>query len=86
MKIKELETNLRPREKALSYGLESLSDLEILALLLQSGSKNRSVFDLAKDVMCKCDNLEKLFDLRSGGFNGNKRNQTRKSIADFNGH
>lgn len=65
MKIKELETNLRPREKALSYGLESLSDLEILALLLQNGSKNRSVFDLAKDVMCKCDNLEKLFDLRA---------------------
>ena len=55
MKIKELEVNLRPREKALNYGLESLSDLEILALLIQSGSKKRSVFDSGK--RCNCANV-----------------------------
>ena len=38
MKVKEMEVEQRPREKALRYGLESLSDLELVALILQSGS------------------------------------------------
>lgn len=63
MKIKEVETQLRPREKALTYGLESLSDMEIICLLLQSGNKERSVFDLAKEVLTISDDLSKLFDL-----------------------
>lgn len=42
MKVKEMEVEQRPREKALRYGLESLSDLELVALILQSGNKNRS--------------------------------------------
>ena len=41
----------RPREKALRQGLNSLSDLELIALILQSGSKDRSVFDIAQDVL-----------------------------------
>lgn len=39
MKVKEMEVEQRPREKALRYGLESLSDLELVALILQSGNK-----------------------------------------------
>lgn len=50
MKVKEMEVEQRPREKALRYGLESLSDLELVALILQSGNKNRSVFEIASDV------------------------------------
>ena len=34
-----MEVEQRPREKALRYGLESLSDLELVALILQSGNK-----------------------------------------------
>ena len=45
MKVKEMEVEQRPREKALRNGLESLSDLELVALILQSGNKNRSVFE-----------------------------------------
>ena len=39
----------RPREKALRFGLESLTNLELIALILQSGNKKRDVFDIAKD-------------------------------------
>ena len=46
-----MEVEQRPREKALRYGLESLSDLELVALILQSGNKNRSVFEIASDVL-----------------------------------
>ena len=46
-----MEVEQRPREKALRYGLESLSDLELVALILQSGNKNRSVLVC---VLCVC--------------------------------
>ena len=64
MKIKEMSADLRPREKAIHYGLSSLSDLEILCLLLQSGNRERSVFDLAAEVLDLSENLNRLFDLR----------------------
>lgn len=33
-----MEVEQRPREKALRYGLESLSDLELVALILQNAN------------------------------------------------
>lgn len=63
MKVKEMFEEQRPREKALRYGLESLSDLELVALLLQSGNKQRSVFDIAQDVLNMTHGLSRLFDM-----------------------
>lgn len=64
MKVKEMEVEQRPREKALRYGLESLSDLELVALILQSGNKNRSVFEIASDVLKESEGLSKLMTMR----------------------
>lgn len=63
MKVKEMEVEQRPREKALRYGLESLSDLELVALILQSGNKNRSVFEIASDVLKESEGLSKLMKM-----------------------
>lgn len=63
MKVKEMEVEQRPREKALRYGLESLSDLELVALILQSGNKNRSVFEIASDVLKESEGLSKLMSM-----------------------
>ena len=63
MKVKEMEVEQRPREKALRYGLESLSDLELVALILQSGNKNRSVFEIASDVLKEGEGLSKLMSM-----------------------
>lgn len=63
MKVKEMEVEQRPREKALRYGLESLSDLELVALILQSGNKNRSVFEIASDVLKESEGLSKLMTM-----------------------
>lgn len=63
MKVKEMEVEQRPREKALRYGLESLSDLELVALILQSGNKNRSVFEIASDVLKESEGLSKLMQM-----------------------
>lgn len=58
-----MEVEQRPREKALRYGLESLSDLELVALILQSGNKNRSVFEIAYDVLKESEGLSKLMQM-----------------------
>lgn len=64
MKIQEMSTESRPREKALRFGLTSLSDLELIAILLGSGSHNRSVFDIAQDLLENSDNLANLFGMK----------------------
>ena len=50
-KIKDLPDELLPREKALRYGIESLSDVELLALLLGQGTKDLNVLGLADKVL-----------------------------------
>lgn len=50
MKIHQLHPSLRPREKALRNGIDSLSDRELLALLIRCGSKSSSALDIA-DVL-----------------------------------
>ena len=46
-KIKDLPALERPREKALRYGVNSLSNYELLALIISSGSPNNSAMDIA---------------------------------------
>ena len=51
MKIKELPKEIRPREKALHFGVESLSDEELLALLIGSGVKGCSAIEIARNLL-----------------------------------
>ena len=46
----------RPREKMVSLGSEALSDAELLAILIGSGSSKESAVDLMKRVLNDCDN------------------------------
>ena len=46
----------RPREKMASLGAESLSDAELLAILIGSGSPQESAVDLMKRVLSDCGN------------------------------
>jgi len=58
MKIKEMKEELRPREKLLNNGVESLSIDELIAIILKTGSKSKSVKDLSLEVVNLVDNLE----------------------------
>ncbi|HVG42353.1 MAG TPA: UPF0758 domain-containing protein, partial [Chitinophagaceae bacterium] len=49
--IKQWAKDDRPREKLLMKGPQSLSDSELLAILIINGNKEKSALDLAKDVM-----------------------------------
>jgi len=52
-KIKDLPEDERPREKLLKYGAEKLSDAELLAILLRTGIKGKSVLELSKEILEK---------------------------------
>lgn len=47
MKIKELSLSERPRERLLSLGPGALSNTELIALLLRSGTRSESALELA---------------------------------------
>ena len=63
-----MKEELRPREKALRNGIQSLSDLDLLALLISSGTKNHTVFEIAQDMLVKSDGLNHLFDMHINEF------------------
>jgi DNA repair protein RadC len=49
--IKEWAKDDRPREKLLSKGAEALSDSELLAILINNGSREKSAVELAKEIL-----------------------------------
>ncbi|GAG80070.1 unnamed protein product [marine sediment metagenome] len=51
LRIKDLAEEDRPREKLLTKGISSLSDAELIAILIGSGSKNESAVDLGKKIL-----------------------------------
>ena len=51
LKIRDLAEGDRPREKLISKGPATLSDAELLAILLGSGIQNMTSIDLAKHVL-----------------------------------
>ena len=62
--IREWAEDDRPREKMLRKGAPSLSDAELLAILIGSGSKNETVVELSRRIMHDCgDNLNELAQL-----------------------
>jgi DNA repair protein RadC len=61
LRIPQWAEDDRPREKLLLKGRSSLSDAELLAILLGTGTKALSAVDLAKQIMRKADqNLNNL--------------------------
>ncbi len=48
--IKNWAKDDRPREKLLSKGAETLSDVELLAILIHNGTRNSSAIDLGREI------------------------------------
>lgn len=59
MKITEMPLDERPREKLLQRGASALTNTELLAIFLRTGTRGKTALDLARDL------LEEFGDLRS---------------------
>src|ERR1700733_8476533 len=60
MAIRDWPSDERPREKPLDKGAGALSDAELLAILLRTGTRGRSALDLARDALQSFASLRKL--------------------------
>jgi len=56
-KVKELPVDDRPREKLILRGAQSLSDAELIAILLRTGTKGQNVIQIAQSLISKYGNL-----------------------------
>lgn len=62
MSIKTWHETERPREKLLEHGASTLSDAELLAILLRTGTHGRSAVDLARQLLSEFGGLGKLMN------------------------
>lgn len=60
--IRDFPNDERPRERFIKHGPESLSNHELIAIIIQTGSKNDSVLSLANKLLVHFDGLRLLKD------------------------
>ena len=62
MRIKDISKENRPRERFLKNGATALSDAELLAVILQNGSRKENVVDMSNRLISK-QGISKLSEL-----------------------
>ncbi len=56
LSIKQWSVEDRPREKLINKGVQSLSDAELLAILIGSGTRNITAVELSKSILASAGN------------------------------
>ena len=51
LKIKDIPQNERPKEKLLTYGADTLTNSELLALILRTGTQGENVLELSNRLL-----------------------------------
>lgn len=60
LRIRELSSEERPRERLAAHGSGALSDAELLAILLRTGVRGRNAVELARNLLHKYGSLQTL--------------------------
>lgn len=60
MRLDNLPNCEKPREKAIREGINTLSNAELLAIMLHTGTRNQSVIDFAYSILAQFNGLEGL--------------------------
>ena len=63
MKIKDIPVVDRPRERLIQYGVENLSNEELLSIILKTGSKNKSAKELSNEVLKLSNGIDNIKDI-----------------------
>ena len=70
-RLKDIPCEDRPRERLIKQGSSSLSDIELVAIFLGSGTEKRNVLGLSREVIARID--------KSGG------NPSAKELCEIDG-
>lgn len=62
-RIKDLSPDEMPKERLIQSGAQALSNTELLAILINTGSKRRSSLDIASTLLAECKTLKTLQDI-----------------------
>jgi DNA repair protein RadC len=68
MAIKHWPETERPREKLLRHGAHMLTDSELLAIFLRTGSRGKSAVDVARELLHEFNGLRSLLDTDKQSF------------------
>lgn len=61
--IKDMLESERPRERMLSLGTNNLSNEELIAIILKTGTSGYSVKTLSRNILCELDDITSLKDM-----------------------
>ncbi|QEY59857.1 JAB domain-containing protein [Pseudomonas sp. C27(2019)] len=68
MSMQSWPINERPRERLLEYGVEVLSDAELLAIFLRTGIQGRNAVELARDLLTAFGGLRQILEADQDSF------------------
>ncbi len=71
--IRDIPSDERPRERAIKYGVENLSNEELISIILKSGTKNYSVKMISSELLSNIKDISNL------------RNITISKLSNING-
>ena len=78
--LKNLPALERPREKASRYGIDTLSDVELLSIILASGYQGSNVLEISSYLINKYGGLQKLSEQSLKELKKNKGIKDAKSL------
>ncbi|MGL5150257.1 MAG: RadC family protein [Clostridium sp.] len=62
LKMKEVPDELRPQEKLFNYGADSLSEYELLAIILRTGIPGENILSLTQRLLLEVDGVDGLLN------------------------
>ena len=84
MKLKDICQENRPRERFAKYGSEALSCAELLAIILQNGTRNENVIDLSNRLLTYDLNTMSLNELQQINGIGPAKAMQIKAVFELN--
>jgi DNA repair protein RadC len=73
MLIKDIPNNERPRERLIKYGVDSLSNEELLSIIISSGTKDKSCKEVSLEILKYFESID------------NMKNSNINNLSNING-
>ena len=63
MKVKEMPPSFQPRERMLKFGVENLSDVDLLSIILRTGTKDANVKEVSSSILTSVGGINNMADV-----------------------
>ncbi len=63
MKVKEMPPSFQPRERMLKFGVENISDVDLLSIILRTGTKDANVKEVSSSILTSVGGINNMADV-----------------------